>query len=208
MILTMHYPFELPPLNYPYDALEPYISEETMHIHHDILFKNYINSLNVIVRNNMLYKDWNLLTLLTYVDDFEEPLRTLVKNSAGGVLSHYVYFETLTPHHTEPKGALLQAINRDFGSVDIMLNFMVDKAFTTFGSGNTWLLYDTSFNLRILSTPNQDPPPIEILRPLLVIDMWEHAFFLQYHNDKRAYLDAWKNIINWDAPVYLKTIEK
>lgn len=206
MILSQHYPFVLPPLKYPYNALEPYISEETLRIHHDVLFKAYIDRLNTTIKNNIMYKDWSLLTLLTYAEDFEEPLQTLITNNGGGVLSHDVYFETLTPKKTQPTGALLAAINRDFGSVDIMLSYMMDKAYTTFGSGNTWLLYDSRFNLRILSTPNQNPPPLEILRPLLVIDMWEHAFFLQYKSDKRAYLNAWKQLINWEAPIYLKEI--
>lgn len=205
-MMTQHYPFKLPPLDYAYNALEPYIDEETMQLHHDVLFKNYIDRLNAIIAINPVYKDWNLLTLLTYADDFEEPLQTAIKNNGGGVLSHYVYFQSMTPKKTEPHGILLEAIKRDFGSVDIMLEYLLDKAYAVFGSGNVWVLYDTKFNLRILSTPNQDPPPLEILRPLLVIDLWEHAFFLKYKSDKRAYLEAWKNVINWDAEIYLKEI--
>ena len=205
-MLTQHYPFQLPPLNYAYNALEPYIEEETIRVHHDVLFKGYIDRLNAIIRNNMVYKDWNLLTLLTYADDFEEPLSTMIKNNAGGVLSHYVYFESMTPIKNEPQGVLLEAIKRDFGSVDIMLDYLTDKAFAVFGSGNVWLLYDTKFNLRIVATPNQDPPPLEILRPILVLDVWEHAYFLQHHADRRSYLDAWKHVINWNAEIYLKEI--
>lgn len=205
-MMTQHYPFKLPPLKYAYDALEPYIDAETMRVHHDVLFKNYIDRLNNIIRNNMIYKDWNLLTLLTYVDAFEEPLQTLIRNNAGGVLSHYIYFESMTPIKTSPSGALLKAINRDFGSVDIMVEYLIDKAYALFGSGNVWVLYDTKLNLRVFATPNQDPPPLEILRPLLVIDVWEHAYFLQHKADKRAYLEAWKHIINWNTEIYLKEI--
>lgn len=205
-MLTQHYPFKLPPLNYAYDALEPYIEEETVRVHHDVLFQGYIDRLNAIIRNNMVYKDWNLLTLLTYSDDFEEPLSTLIRNNAGGVLSHYVYFESMTPIKNQPQGVLLEAIKRDFGSVDIMLDYLTDKAYAVFGSGNVWLLYDTKFNLRIVATPNQDPPPLEILRPILVLDVWEHAYFLQHEADRRSYLNAWKNVINWNAEIYLKEI--
>ncbi len=205
-MLTQHYPFTLPPLPYAYDALEPYISEETLRTHHGILFQNYINRLNTIIKNNMVYKDWNLLTLLTYADDFEEPLSTLIKNNGGGVLSHYIYFESMTPVKNEPSGVFLEAIKRDFGSVDIMLDYFLDKAYAVFGSGNVWLLYDTKFNLRIVATPNQDPPPLEILRPLLVLDVWEHAYFLEHNADRRAYLEQWKKVINWNAPIYLREI--
>ncbi len=205
-MMTQHYPFMLPPLKYPYDSLEPFIDERTMRIHHDVIFRGYIDRLNTVISNNPVYKDWNLITLLTYANDFEEPFKTLIKNNAGGVLSHYVYFESMTPIKNHPHGILLESIKRDFGSVDALLDYMTEKAYLIFGSGNVWLMYDTEFNLRVIAEPNSNTPPLEILRPLLVLDVWEHAYFLKHYSDRRSYLRMWRRVVNWNNEIYLREI--
>lgn len=198
-MLEQHYPFTLPPLPYNYNALEPYIDEETMHIHHDIMFKRYIDNLNILLKANPTYQDWSLYDLLAYSDDFEEPIRTSLKNQGGGVLNHYLYFDGMTPSKTEPNEALKVAITRDFGSMPKFCQIMKDAALSQFGSGYAWLMFDGTSKLRIVKTSNQNPPPLQILKPLILIDVWEHAYFLKYNHQRDKYFDAWcDNLIDWN----------
>lgn len=197
-MLEQHYPFTLPPLPYSYNALEPYIDEKTMHIHHDIMFNNYVNNLNLLLKTNPIYQDWSLYDLLAYSDDFEEPIKTSLKNQGGGVLNHYLYFDGMTPNKTEPSEALMTAIKRDFGSMNRLCQMMKAAALSQFGSGYAWLMFDSTSKLRIVKTSNQNPPPLLILQPLFLIDVWEHAYFLKYNHKREDYFDAWcNNLIDW-----------
>ncbi len=197
-MLDQHYPFTLPPLPCAYNALEPYIDTETMHIHHDIMFKKYVDNLNMILKDNPIYQDWSLHNLLAYSSDFEDLMETALKNNGGGVMNHYMYFDGMTPNKTEPSQNLQTAIIRDFGSMQRLCQVMKTVAISQFGSGYAWLMYDSTSKLRIVKTPNQDPPPLLILQPLLVIDVWEHAYFLQYEQQRDKYFDAWCNVIDWE----------
>lgn len=196
-MLDMHYPFSLPPLSYAYNALEPYIDEETMRIHHDIMFKRYVDSLNLLLKSNPIYQDWSLYDLLAYSDDFEEPIGAALKNSGGGVMNHYLFFDRMTPEKAKPGESLSTAIERDFGSLKKLYQTMKAAALSQLGSGYAWLMYDSVSKLRIVKTPNQDPPPLLILKPLLLIDVWEHAYFLKYTHQRGKYFDAWFNVIDW-----------
>ncbi len=196
-MLDQHYPFTLPPLPYAYNALEPYIDTETMHIHHDIMFKKYVDNLNMILKNNPIYQDWSLHDLLAYSDDFEDLMKTALKNNGGGVMNHYLYFDGMTPNKTEPSESLQTAITRDFGSMQRLCQMMKTAALSQFGSGYAWLMYDSTSKLRIVKTPNQDPPPLLILQPLLLVDVWEHAYFLKYKHQRDKYFDAWCNVVDW-----------
>lgn len=196
-MLTEHYPFKLPPLPYAYNALEPYIDEETMRIHHDIMFKKYVDNLNALLKANPTYQDWSLYDLLAYSDDFDEVISTSLKNNGGGVMNHYLYFDGMTPEKTEPTGSLMKAIERDFGSMDNICRNMKVAAMSQFGSGYAWLMFDSTSKLRIVKTPNQNPPPLLILQPLFLIDVWEHAYFLKYKHERDKYFDEWCKIIDW-----------
>lgn len=112
-------------------------------------------------------------------------------------MNHYMYFDGMTPNKTEPSQNLRTAIIRDFGSMQRLCQVMKTVAISQFGSGYAWLMYDSTSKLRIVKTPNQDPPPLLILQPLLVIDVWEHAYFLQYEQQRDKYFDAWCNVIDW-----------
>lgn len=197
-MLTETYPFKLPPLPYGYSALEPNISEETMRIHHDILFKRYIDKLNLILEENPDYKDWNLFSLLSYNETFAEPLAEQLRNNGGAVLNHYLYFDGMTPTKKSPSGNLKKAINRDFGSEAGFNRELKKAALSHFGSGNVWLMYDGACKLRVVNSKNADPPPFLILKPILLVDIWEHSYFLQYKQKREEYFDAWYNLIDWD----------
>lgn len=196
-MLSDHYPFKLPPLPYAYNALEPYIDKETMQIHHDIMFKKYIDNLNAILKNNPIYQDWSLYDLLAYNEDFDVEIGTALRNNGGGVLNHYLYFDGMTAEKTEPTGSLKTAIERDFGSMDNLCRNMKIAAMSQFGSGYAWLMFDGNSKLRIVKTPNQNPPPLLILQPILLVDVWEHSYFLKYTHERDKYFDAWCKLIDW-----------
>ena len=134
-MLEQHYPFTLPPLPCAYNALEPYIDTETMRIHHDIMFKKYVDNLNMILKDNPIYQDWSLHNLLAYSSDFEDLMETALKNNGGGVMNHYMYFDGMTPNKTEPSQNLRTAIIRDFGSMQRLCQVMKTVAISQFGSG-------------------------------------------------------------------------
>lgn len=197
-MLTQTYPFILPPLPYGYSDLEPYISEETMRLHHDVLFQRYINRLNLLIEENPEYKDWNLFSLLSYNETFENSLANEIRNNAGAVLNHYLYFDGMTPIKKSPGGNLKKAIIRDFGSEAGFNWELKSLALSRFGSGCAWVLYDGACKLRVVDTPNADPPPFLILKPILLVDVWEHSYFLQYKCNRSDYFDAWYNLIDWE----------
>ena len=191
--------FELKPLPYAYDALEPYIDKETMMLHHDKHEKAYLDNLNkAVAKYPELYKK-GLEGILKDLNSVPEDVRETVKNNAGGVYNHDFFWSVMSPEKdTNPKGDLLKAINKDFGSFDEFKNKFKDAALGRFGSGWAWLVINKDGNLSIISTANQDSPISQGLNPILGIDVWEHAYYLKYQNKRSDYIDNWWNVVNWN----------
>lgn len=194
MIATQHYPFVLPDLPYAYDALEPYIDEDTMYFHHDKHFKSYIEHLNKALQPYTMYHSWTLEQLLSHLSELPQELQTDVRNQGGGVYNHDLFFDSLTPDRQEIP-PFLSAL---FGSNERWKQQMKDSALKLFGSGFTWLVIDKKGILSILSLPNQDSPISIGYYPLLPLDVWEHAYYLQYQNLRGNYIDQWFHVIRWD----------
>ena len=191
-------PYDLPPLPYPYDALEPTIDEQTMRIHHDKHHATYVTNLNAALDGT----EWNgrpLEQVLDNLDLLPEDKRTPVRNNGGGHANHTLFWEIMSPDGGgEPAGALAQAIADTFDSVEELKGQINDAGAKRFGSGWTWLIHDGT-GLAVVSTPNQDSPLMSGDTPLLGIDVWEHAYYLQYQNRRPDYLEAWWNVVNWAA---------
>lgn len=190
--------FELKPLPYAYDALEPYIDKETMMLHHDKHEKAYLDNLNkAIAKYPELYKK-GLEGILKDLNSVPEDIRETVKNNAGGVYNHDFFWTIMSPQKDMiPKGDLLKAINKDFGSFDNFKAKFKDAALGRFGSGWAWLVLGKDGKLSIISTANQDSPISQGLTPILGIDVWEHAYYLKYQNRRGDYIDNWWNVVNW-----------
>ena len=189
------YPFINLPLPYSYDALEPYVDEKTMKLHHDKHLQTYINNLNAAIENEPRLKLMPLKQLIAYADKLPEPQQTAVRNNAGGVFNHRFYFDGLAnPTDGKPTGKLLRAIERSFGSFSKFKADLKAAALSVFGSGYAWLVADGK-DLKIITTPNQDVPLQYCL--LLNIDVWEHAYYLKHYNVRADYIDDLFNVINW-----------
>ena len=191
--------YELPPLPYPYDALEPHIDAQTMQIHHDKHHATYVTNLNNALKDSPDLAALPIEELLKNLDRVPEASRTAVRNNGGGHANHTMFWEIMGPNGGgQPSGPLAEAINSAFGSFD---NFKaeINKAGAgRFGSGWAWLVADGSGNLSITSTPNQDSPLMDGKTPILGVDVWEHAYYLKYQNRRPDYLAAWWNTVNWD----------
>ena len=194
MISTQHYPFTLPDLPYPYNALEPYIDEDTMYFHHDKHFKSYIDGLNNALEPYPQYHTWTLEELLSRLSRLPKELQTSVRNQGGGVYNHDLYFDSLTPNSQNTPAFIIDI----FGSEENWKTQMKTKSMNQFGSGFGWLVMDLKGMLQIISLPNQDNPLSIGLYPLLPLDVWEHAYYLQYQNLRGDYIDQWFHIINWN----------
>lgn len=195
--MNQHYPFSLQPLPYGYDALEPQISAETLHFHHDKHLQTYVDNLNKALENAPDLHNCSLEELLTCLDKIPEKIRTAVRNNAGGVYNHQLYFDAMGPAKDEkPCGALGEAIQSTFGSYDEWKKQMREAALAQFGSGWAWLVFDQKCGLHIVKTPNQDTPLCSA-KPILLVDVWEHAYYLQYQNRRAEYIDNWFSIIDW-----------
>jgi len=189
--------FELKNLGYDYTALEPYIDARTMEIHHTKHHAGYTNNLNNAIAGSAL-EGMSIEEILKGVSGHS----TAVKNNGGGYYNHNLYWQVMTPGgSTKPGGELLDAINESFGSVENFRKTFVQAALTRFGSGWAWLVLQNN-KLVVSSTPNQDNPLMDVAEvqgmPLLVIDVWEHAYYLNYQNRRPDYVNAFWNIINWD----------
>ncbi len=194
MISTQHYPFILPDLPYPYNALEPYIDEDTMYFHHDKHFKSYIDGLNKALEPYPQYHTWTLEELLSRLSRLPKELQTSVRNQGGGVYNHDLYFDSLTPNSQNTPAFIIDI----FSSEENWKTQMKTKSMNQFGSGFGWLVMDLKGMLQIISLPNQDNPLSIGLYPLLPLDVWEHAYYLQYQNLRGDYIDQWFHIINWN----------
>ena len=194
--MESHYPFTLPPLPYGYDALMPEIDERTLHFHHDKHFQTYVDNLNKLLEANPAYQDWPLEQLVQDWCRLPEDIRQGVRNNAGGVYNHDLYFKTLAPGAaSEPEGPLADAIARDFGDLQELKTAMKAAALGQFGSGWAWLVTDRDGHLSVRKTPNQDSTLP--LMPLLGCDVWEHAYYLPYQNRRDEYFEAWWRLVDW-----------
>lgn len=193
-----HYPFTLPPLPYPYDALEPNIDMETLHYHHDKHFQTYVDNLNKILENNPDYHSWTLEQLLSRLDELPEDMRKPIRNNGGGVYNHAMYFSQMSPEKKELSGSIKSAIETQYGSYDNWKGEMKTAAVGQFGSGYGWLVKEPDNSLKIMNLPNQDNPLSMGLCPLLLVDVWEHAYYLKYQNRRPDYVEAWFERINWE----------
>jgi Superoxide dismutase len=191
--------FILPELPYAYDALEPYIDEQTMTIHHDKHHQTYVTNLNAALAKHPEINVDSVDELISDLDAIPEDIRLAVRNNGGGHANHSLFWQLMTPDsESQDKGAILEAINEEFGSFEAFKEAFAQAATTRFGSGWAWLVVDKDGKLSIMSTPNQDSPISEGLSPLLALDVWEHAYYLKYQNVRPAYIEAFFNLINWD----------
>ena len=191
--------FEVPPLTYAYDALEPYIDAQTMQIHHDLHHGAYVTNLNAAIKDSPV-ANWSIEDLITRLNEVPENIRTAVRNNGGGHINHSAFWVTMTPGGSKtPGGALASAIDQAFGSFDAFKAAFKDAGAKRFGSGWAWLVADKSGKLQVISTANQDSPLTDGLKPIIGNDVWEHAYYLKYQNKRPAYLDAWWNVVNWDV---------
>lgn len=192
------YPFIVRPLPYEYDALVPVLDEETLHFHHDKHYKTYVDNLNSALSDYPELQKKSLPELLDSIDKLPAQLQAPVRNNGGGVYNHELYFDSMkSPTGQMPEGALAEAIERDFGSYRQWKDQMKQAAVGKFGSGWAWLVTDRKGQLSILQTANQDVPDLGEYTPILLVDVWEHAYYLQYQNRRADYVEGWFDLINW-----------
>jgi Fe-Mn family superoxide dismutase len=190
--------YELPPLPYDYNALEPHIDQQTMQIHHDKHHQTYVTNLNNALADSPDLANQSVEDLIKKLDRVPEASRTAVRNNGGGHANHTLFWQIMAPNGGgQPSGALAEAINSSFGSFDAFKEQFTKAATTRFGSGWAWLVVDGSGGLQITSTPNQDSPLMEGKTPILGLDVWEHSYYLKYQNRRPEYIAAWWNVVNW-----------
>jgi len=191
-------PYVLPPLPYDYNALEPTIDVETMHLHHDKHHKAYVDNANKLLADQPELAQLSPGDLLKNLANIPEPLRTGLRNNVGGHVNHSLFWQMMKPHGGgPPTGAIAEAINKKFGSFAEFQKQFNEAATKRFGSGWAWLVWKDG-DLAIISTANQDSPVADNLPPLLGLDVWEHAYYLKYQNRRPDYITTWWNVVNWD----------
>jgi Fe-Mn family superoxide dismutase len=191
--------FTLPSLPYAPNALEPHIDEMTMQIHHGKHHQAYVNNLNAALEKHPELQSKSIEELLADINAIPEAIRTAVRNNGGGHANHTMFWEIMGPNGGgAPSGAVADAINGAFGSFDKFKEEMGKAAAGRFGSGWAWLV-EKGGTLSVESTANQDSPLMEGKRPIMGIDVWEHAYYLKYQNRRPDYVSAWWNVVNWDA---------
>ncbi|KRL00834.1 superoxide dismutase [Liquorilactobacillus capillatus] len=190
--------YTLPDLPYDYSALEPYIDEQTMRLHHDKHHQTYINKLNVALKKHPELSELPVDELMMQLDRVPEGIKKAVRNNGGGHANHTLFWKLLSPHFdTAPEGALLEAIEHKFGSFDKFKQQFTEAALSVFGSGWAWLVKDTAGTLKIMTTANQDSPLSVGMAPVLGLDVWEHAYYLKYQNRRPEYIEAFWHVANW-----------
>ncbi|MCI0454437.1 MAG: superoxide dismutase [Candidatus Dadabacteria bacterium] len=191
-------PHELPKLPYNYDALEPHIDARTMEIHHTKHHQTYVNNLNAALEKRPALQSKSVEELVKDLNAVPEDIRAAVRNNGGGHLNHSMFWHMMSPHGGgEPKGDLVSAIKSSFGDLAGFKDQFSKAATGRFGSGWAWLCLDKGRKLIINSTPNQDNPISDGLKPILGLDVWEHAYYLKYQNRRADYITAWWNVVNW-----------
>ena len=190
--------FSLPDLPYAHNALEPHIDVRTMEIHHGKHHQGYVNKLNAALEGHADLADKSLEELLGGIDNLPESVRTAVQNNGGGHANHSLFWTVMSPQGGgQPEDALADAINSVFGSFDAFKSEFASAAGTRFGSGWAWLVVNTNGNLAVYSTANQDSPLMNGDTPILGLDVWEHAYYLNYQNRRPDYVGAFWNVVNW-----------
>lgn len=198
--MNTHYPFHLQSLEFKYSDLEPFISKKTLEFHHDKHLLGYTNNLNKALEKSSELQTHSLKHILSNLNKVPKDIKTAITNNGGGVFNHIFYFEALTKAETKniPKKLKLK-LEDNFGSVDEFLKEFKQAALSHFGSGWAWLVLDKDNTLKIVSTSNQETPLKDDLKPLLTIDVWEHAYYLDYQNLRGTYIDNFIKIIDWEV---------
>ena len=192
--------YELPPLPYDYNALEPHIDEQTMRIHHDLHHGGYVSKVNAALEGHADLAAKRIEDLIAGLKSVPDGIRTAVRNNGGGHLNHSIFWTTMSPDGGgAPSGDLATAIDKAFGSFDKFKDAFSNAAATRFGSGWAWLVKNNDGSLAVTSTPNQDNPISDGQFPLLGLDVWEHAYYLKYQNKRPDYISAFWNVVDWDA---------
>ena len=190
---------ELPELPYSHDALEPFIDKTTMEIHHGKHHNAYVTNLNNAISGNESLESKSIIELISDLDSVPEDIRGAVRNNGGGHANHSLFWSIMGPGKGgEPSGALGDAINSTFGSFETLKDEFTKAGMTRFGSGWAWLSISNG-SLVVSSTPNQDSPLMDGNEPIIGCDVWEHAYYLKYQNLRPDYLNAWWNVVDWDA---------
>lgn len=191
--------FTLPDLPYATDALEPHIDQKTMEIHHGKHHQGYVNNLNAALEGHPDLADKSITELLSALDALPENIRTAVRNNGGGHANHSLFWQVMKKKGGgKPSGALADAIDKTFGSFDAFKDKFSAAAKTRFGSGWAWLVLNRQGELEVTSTPNQDNPISDGKFPILGLDVWEHAYYLNYQNRRPDYVEAFFNVVNWE----------
>ena len=191
--------YTLPPLPYPFDALERGIDARTMEIHHDKHHNAYVTNLNKEIEGTELGNQ-SIESLIAKIDSVPENIRTAVRNNGGGHANHSLFWTIMGKGKGgAPKGAIGEAINKSLGGFDKFKEEFNKAATTRFGSGWAWLSLDKTGKLVVESTPNQDSPLMHGNTPIIGLDVWEHAYYLHYQNRRPDYIAAWWNVVDWDA---------
>ncbi|MBI5044425.1 MAG: superoxide dismutase [Candidatus Levybacteria bacterium] len=190
--------FSLPDLPYSYDSLAPFISSDIQHLHHDKHHRTYVDNLNKAIEKHPELSNKSVEDLVVSLDTIPDDIKMVVRNHGGGHLNHSMFWEMMAPHKgQEPAGTLLDKIQHSFGDVETFKKQFSEAAVKVFGSGWQWLVWDNN-EVSLVSTPNQDSPLTQGKIPLLGLDVWEHAYYLQYYNKRPDYVEAWWNVVNWE----------
>lgn len=189
--------FKLPELKYSYESLEPHIDKLTMETHHSKHHQGYVNNLNNALKGHEDYQKMEIEEILKSLDKLPEDIRTAVRNNGGGHYNHKLFWEMMSPNGGgNPEGELAKKIEEDLGGLGKFKEEFKKAALGQFGSGWAWLVLDNG-KLKVVSTANQDNPISQGKKPLLGIDVWEHAYYLKYKNLRGDYIDSWWNIVDW-----------
>src|SRR3954466_6231908 len=191
-------PYELPKLPYAYDALEPHIDARTMEIHHTKHHQAYITNVNNALKDHPNRPSDTVESLTHYQCEVPENIRTAVRNNGGGHANHSFFWQIMGPNAGgQPKGKLADDIKSTFGGVHQFQEELAAAGAGRFGSGWAWLIRGKDGKLEVMSTPNQDSPLMDGIKPILGVDVWEHAYYLNYQNRRPDYIKAWWNVVNW-----------
>ena len=195
-----HVGYEVPPLPYAYEALEPFIDKETMHLHHDKHHQAYVTNANGAFEKHPELASKSADDLLRDLNAIPEDVRTVLRNNAGGHSNHSMFWTIMAPPKSggggAPTGAIADQIKKDFGDFEAFKKTFNETTAKQFGSGWGWLVWQGG-KLKVITTPNQDSPLSQGLYPILGNDVWEHAYYLKYQNKRPDYLAAWWNVVNW-----------